>query len=142
MPVSVDVEQRSVFWLMEDLQDASRNIKSRVADVYQTSGPTFVRTAVRLAPEDTGALKRSIGYTVNRRIPRIRIGSIKRSVNPKSGRLAMSYARYVHDGTSRMPPRPFVSQSIAKHTTPQGAFMRGLRKAGVANIGRSTGGLR
>ena len=141
MAASVDVNQRAVFWLLEDLIDANAGIKERVAEVYVKSGPTFVRTAQRLSPEDTGALKRSIHFTVAKRIPRMRIGSIKRVKNPKTGKLATTYAPYVHDGTSRMAPRPFIWQAVMQHTTPQGNFMRGLRKAGVGNIGRSTGGL-
>lgn len=141
MSISVDIDQHAVAFLIADLVNAEVGIKDRVADVMESSGPTFVRSAVQFAPEDTGALRASIGYTVARRTPRLRVGSIKRTKNPKSGRLAKSYAGYVHDGTSRMAPRPFVDKAVKKHTTAQGRFMRGLRKAGVANIGRSTGGL-
>lgn len=141
MPISVDIDARSVHWLTEDLHNAASGIKDRVADVMTESGPRMVKTAKRLVPKDTHALERSIDYTVNRRIPRMRVGPMKLTKNPKSGKLAISYAGYVHDGTSRMPPRPFVWDAIKQHTTDQSRYMRGMREAGVANIGRSTGGL-
>ena len=142
MPVSVEVDAREVHLLQFDLANASRDIKDRVADVMQSSGPTFVRTAKQIVPVDTGALQRSIHFTVARREPRLRIGPTKRIRNPKGGNLVQTYAGYVHDGTRTMPGRPFIRQAVERHTTPQGQFMRGLRKAGIANIGRSTGGLR
>ena len=74
-------------------------------------------------------------------MPRLRLGSLKRNKNPKSGKLAQTYAGYVHDGTWKMDPNPYVDIAVDRHTTEQGAFMRGLRKAGVAHIGRSTGGM-
>lgn len=141
MGISVTTDQKAVHFLIADLVDAETGITDRVADVFERSGPTFVRTAKRLAPKDTHALEKSIDYTVARSIPRLRFGPMKRTKNPKSGQLAISYAGYVHDGTSRMPGRPFVTQAYERHSTDQSNFMRGLRKAGVANIGRSTGGL-
>jgi hypothetical protein len=32
-------------------------------------------------------------------------------INPRTG-LPVDYARHVHDGTSRMPPRPFLLQAM------------------------------
>ncbi len=141
MPISVEVDTREIFLLTADLNLAADGIKERIADVMQASGPTFVRTAKQIVPVDTGALKRSIHFTVARREPRLRIGPTKRVKNPKSGRLVQTYAGYVHDGTRTMPGRPFIWDSVKRHTTAQGNFMRGIRKAGVATIDRSTGGL-
>lgn len=142
MSIQVEIDDKAILKLLADIDKAGSGVKDRVADVYQATGPTFVRSAQQFAPEDTGALRRSIGFTVNRRMPRLRFGSIKKSINPKSGRPASTYAGYVHDGTARMGPRPFVRQSFKKHTTQQGNFMRGMRKAGIADLGRSTGGSR
>jgi len=75
-------------------------------------------TAKQLCPVDTGSLQKSIrlhrvarpgGHTVS-------IGVIAggRVVNPKTGRV-VDYARYVHDGTSRMAPRPFLAEAVAIH---------------------------
>ena len=140
MSIRVTVTDNAVRLLVVDLTGAGRGIKGRVADVFNETGPRIVRTAKQLVPKDTHALERSLGYTVNRRIPRLRIGAIKSSINPKTNRPASTYAKYVHDGTSRVGPRPFIDNAIRKHTTDQSNYMRGLRKAGIANIGRSTGG--
>ncbi len=142
MSIQVEINDRAIAKLLIDIDKAGRDVKDRVADVYTSTAPMFVRSAKQFAPEDTGALRRSIGSTVNRRMPRLRFGSIKRSINPKSGKPASGYAGYVHDGTAKKGPRPFVRQSYKKHTTAQGAFMRGMRKAGIGNLGKSTGGLR
>jgi hypothetical protein len=136
----VTVDDDAVGRLIVDLSDASRNVKDRVADVYKKSGPTFVREMQRVVRVDTGTLRRSLHFTVNRRIPRMRLGALKRNKNPKSGQLAQDYAGYVHSGTWKMTPNPFIDMAYNRHSTEQGSFMRGLRKAGVANIGRSTGG--
>lgn len=140
MSIQIEIDDKAIAKLLIDIDKAGRGVKDRVADVYQGTGPIFVRSAKQFAPIDTGALRRSIGFTVNRRMPRLRFGSIKKSINPKSGRPASTYAGFVHDGTAKMGPRPFVRQSFKKHTTQQGAFMRGMRKAGIADLGKSTGG--
>ncbi len=140
MSIQVEIDDKAILKLLIDIDRAGSGVKDRVADVYKATGPMFVRSAKRFAPEDTGALRRSIGYTVNRKIPRLRFGPIKKSINPKSGRPASTYAGFVQHGTTTMGPRPFVRQSFKQHTTSQGAFMRGMRKAGIADLGKSTGG--
>jgi len=142
--ITVEFDDRGqVQRLLLDFKDADRGIKDRAADVFVATGPTFVRTMKRVVRVDTGALQRSLHFTVNRKMPRMRIGSLKRTKNPKSGKLAQTYAGYVHSGTWKMDPNPYVDIAYEQHTTDQGKFMRGLRQAGVANIpGRSTGGVR
>ncbi len=142
MSIQLEIHDRQLLKLLTDIDRAGRDVKKRVADVYEATGPIFVRSAKQFAPIDTGALRGSMGYKVNRRMPRLRFGTLKRSINPKSGRPATTYAGYVHEGTTRMGPRPFIRQSLKKHTTAQGAFMRGMRKAGIADLGKSTGGVR
>ena len=142
MSIQVETKDFGLVDLIIDIDNAKDGIVGRVADVFVASAPTFVRTAKRLTPVDTGALQRSLDSRVNRRMPRLRFGTLKRSINPKSGKDAKTYARHVHGGTARVGPRPFLTQALRRHTTPQGTFMRGMRKAGVANIGKSTGGLR
>ncbi len=140
MSIQVEINDKAILDLIADIDKASRDVKDRVAEVYKGTGPIFVRSAKRFAPRDTGALRKSIGYRVNVKLPSLRFGAINRSINPKSGKPASSYSRDVHFGTPKMGPRPFLSQSLKKHTTPQGAFYRGMRKAGIADIGKSTGG--
>jgi len=142
LSIQVEINDKAILELLADIDKAGREVKDRVAEVYKKTGPTFVRSAKRFTPVDTGALQRSIGYRVNVKLPSLRFGSLNRSINPKSGKPASTYAGYVHDGTPRMGPRPFLSQSLKKHTTREGNFYRGMRKAGVANLGRSTGGAR
>lgn len=141
--IQVEMDGRGHFVaLVVDLDDAADGIEDRVADVFEDSGPTFVRTMRRIVPKDTHALEESLGYSVQRKGPVMRLGVTGHVINPKSGQPTTAYASYVHDGTWKMHPRPFLDMAFYKHTTPQGKFMRGLRRAGVGNIGRSTGGLR
>ena len=140
--ISVEMDGRAGFVaLIVDLHDAQEGIEGRVADVFEGTGPMFVRTMERIVPVDTGALQESLGYDVQRRGPVMRLGVTSLVINPKSGKPSSDYAAYVHDGTWKMNPRPFLDMAVYKHTTPQGKFMRGLRKAGIGNIGRSTGGI-
>ena len=140
--IGIDVDDHGHFLaLVVDLIDAESGIEDRVADVMSSSGPTFVDTMQRIVPVDTGSLQESLGYRVQRKGPVMRLGVVDHVINPKSGQPTTDYASYVHDGTWKMNPRPFLDMAVYKHTTPQGKFMRGMRKAGVANIGRSTGGL-
>jgi hypothetical protein len=140
LSIQVEINDRAILKLLIDIDQAGRGVKDRVADVYTASGPMFVRTMKQVVRKDTRALERSLSHTVNRKFPRLRFGSIKKSINPKSGRPASTYAPHVHDGTARMTPNPFTRIAFNRHTTPQGAFMRGMRRAGIGNIGKSTGG--
>ncbi|MCH9003519.1 MAG: HK97 gp10 family phage protein [Planctomycetes bacterium] len=142
MSIQVEITDKALLQLLIDIDKADRDVKDRVADVYKATGHMFRESARRFAPIDTGALRKSIGFSVNRKMPRLRFGTIRKAINPKSGKPATTYASYVHEGTARVGPRPFLTQSLKRHTTPQGAFMRGMRKAGIADIGKSTGGLR
>ena len=143
MPFRVTVQANAVRGLLIDMKDATDGAYERVVDVMEATGPTLVRTARQRVPVDTGSLKRSIAYRVYTltRHPRMRFGPFRSSPDRRGGdKNVLDYAGYVHDGTARMGPRPFIDEAVAKHTTDQGKFMRGLRKAGVANLGRSTGG--
>jgi len=55
------------------------------------------------APYDTGMLMRSITY---------RVDDTKTSVDGRVG-TNLEYSLYVHEGTSKMPSRPFLSDAIA-----------------------------
>lgn len=136
MPIRVDVDDRGTRILIADLAQAASGIEGRIADVHESVGPTIVRTAKRSAPVDTGTLRRSIDYSVNRRKQALRIGALRRFRNPRTGQLAASYLPYVHDGTSRMPPRPFIRNAIRRHSGPGSKLIRGYQKAGVTPIDR------
>jgi hypothetical protein len=145
MSLRITVNQNAVRGLIVDMKDARDGAAPRVAKVMEATGPTLVRTARRVVPVDTGSLYRRIWYKVytSGPNPRMRFGPMNSSPDRRgSDKNALEYAGYVHDGTASMGPRPFIDQAVAKHTTPQGKFMRGLRAAGVARLGRSTGGYR
>jgi hypothetical protein len=135
----VEVNDHGVGVLLIGLERAQRDIKDRVADVFVATGPMFVREMQRVVRVDTGTLQKSLHFQVNRRMPRLRLGSLKRNKNPKSGQLAQTYAGYVHSGTWKMAANPYIDIAIEKHTTAQGKFMRGIRKA--MDLPGSTGGV-
>ncbi len=64
-----------------------------------------------LCPADTGALRASIRVERVGQNAAALVAGGAAYVNPKTGR-PVDYAAAVHDGTSRTPPRPFLSQAI------------------------------
>jgi HK97 gp10 family phage protein len=137
MPIRVTADDRALHLLLVDIDKARSGIGARVADVLTDTAPTIMRTIDRTVPVDTGALKASMDYTVNRKKSTLRIGALKRSINPKTLRPASTYLGYVHDGTVHMAPRPFIRNAIRKHSGPNSKLMVGLRKAGVTPIDRT-----
>lgn len=76
----------------------------------------MVEEARSLCPVDTGALASSI--RAERRGP-FRTALVAGGggfINPRTGR-EVDYARLVHDGTSRMPARPFLLQAVLAERT-------------------------
>lgn len=71
----------------------------------------MVATAKTLCPVDTGALMSSIRWERRGPYEAALIAGGGGFINPRTGR-EVDYARYVHDGTSRMPARPFLLQAI------------------------------
>ena len=143
MAFRVTINKNAVRGLIVDMKDAADGASDRVAAVMEDTGPTLVRTARRLVPVDTGSLQRRIWYKVytSGPNPRMRFGPMHSSPDKRGGdKNAIKYAGYVHDGAQGRAPRPFIDQAVAQHTTDQGKFVRGLRKAGVARLGKSTGG--
>jgi len=78
-------------------------------------------------PVDTGALKRSIRLVSRETMPRgsfvagrdvtenfMVIAGGPPFINPKTKRF-IDYAQAVHDGTLKQPPRPFLTDSVAKN---------------------------
>jgi len=73
--------------------------------------PFMIAAAKSLCPIDTGALMRSIRAERRGPYETALIAGGGGFINPRTGR-EVDYARYVHDGTSRMPARPFLLQAI------------------------------
>jgi len=98
---------------LEDLGYELRLLPAKVSEATANvlCLPWFEDTAKSLCPVDTLALLSSI-RTEARGLHEVAIvaggGGF---ANPRTGR-EVDYARDVHDGTSRMPPRPFLLQAV------------------------------
>ena len=77
----------------------------------------MVEVAKSLCPVDTGALRASI--RAEKRGPNMTVLAAggEGFINPSTGRV-VDYAGFVHDGTSRMAPRPFLMQAILEDRLP------------------------
>jgi hypothetical protein len=73
--------------------------------------PWMLAAAQSLCPVDTGALLGSIRWELRGPHGAALIAGGLGYVNPRTGR-PVDYARHVHDGTSRMPARPFLLQAV------------------------------
>lgn len=136
MPIRVDADSRGTRLLTLDLAAAVSGIAGRIADVHRAAGPIMLRTMKRNAPKDTHTLEKSLDYTVNVRKRTLRFGALRGYINPKSRQRASAYLPYVHDGTSRMPGRPFIEDAVKNHSGPGSTLMRGYARAGVGPIDR------
>ena len=98
---------------LEDLGHELRLLPLKVSEATANvlRLPWFQDTAKSLCPVDTSALLSSI-RTESRGPHEVAIvaggGGF---INPRTGR-EVDYARQVHDGTSRMPARPFLLQAV------------------------------
>ena len=73
--------------------------------------PWMLAAAQSFCPVDTGALLGSIRWELRGPHEAALIAGGLGYVNPRTGR-PVDYARHVHDGTSRMPARPFLLQAV------------------------------
>jgi HK97 gp10 family phage protein len=73
--------------------------------------PRVVSYAKALCPVQTGALRDSIRVENPRPYTAKLVAGGGRHVNALTGKV-VDYARHVHDGTSRMPARPFLAQAL------------------------------
>jgi len=67
--------------------------------------------AMAFCPVDSGALLSTIRVEQRSIYQAALIAGSMNVINPKTGR-PVDYARYVHDGTSKMPGRPFLLQAV------------------------------
>ena len=68
---------------------------------------SIVKQAKTICPVDTGALRSSIRQEWPEPLHIIFKAGGKDYINPKTGHW-VDYAHYVHEGTSKMAPRPFI----------------------------------
>lgn len=71
----------------------------------------MILAAKALCPVDTGALMASVRAERRGALESALVAGGGGYVNPRTLR-PVDYARHVHDGTSRTPPRPFLLQAI------------------------------
>ena len=98
---------------LEDLALELSLIPQRISDaVSVTLGqPRLEASSKAFCPVYTGALMGSI--RTERRGPHViaLVAGGASYINPRTGR-PVDYARHVHDGTSRVPARPFLLQAV------------------------------
>jgi len=68
-------------------------------------------TAMAFCPVDSGALLSTIRVELRSIYRAALIAGSMNVINPKTGR-PVDYARLVHDGTTKMPGRPFILQAV------------------------------
>ena len=73
--------------------------------------PWMLAAAQSFCPVDTGALLGSIRWEPRGPHEAALVAGGLGYINPRTGR-PVDYARHVHDGTSRMPARPFLLQAV------------------------------
>lgn len=73
--------------------------------------PYMLAAAQAFCPVDTGALLGTIRVERRGLYAVALVAGGMQFINPRTGR-PVDYARFVHDGTSKMPPRPFLLQAV------------------------------
>ncbi len=92
-----------------ELRMLPRKIGEATSIVLQM--PWMEAAAKAFCPADTGALMGSIRAEMRGPHMMALVAGGGGYINPRTGR-PVDYARHVHDGTSRMPPRPFLLQAV------------------------------
>jgi len=98
---------------LEDLAMELRLLLGKVSEAASLTlqMPWMVTAAKSFCPIDTGALMASIRAEPRGPLAVALVAGGGGHVNPRTGR-AVDYACHVHDGTSRMPARPFLLQAV------------------------------
>jgi HK97 gp10 family phage protein len=85
--------------------------KIREATMLALQIPWMLDAAQSFCPVDTGALLGSVRWEIRGPLEAALIAGGLGYINPRTG-LPVTYAKYVHDGTNRMPARPFLLQAV------------------------------
>jgi len=98
---------------LEDLGLELRLLPQRIGEAASLTlqMPWMLAAAQSFCPVDTGALLSSIRWEIRGPHEAALVAGGLNYVNPRTGR-PVTYARHVHDGTSRTPARPFLLQAI------------------------------
>jgi len=97
----------------EDLGLELRMLPQRIGEAAHVAlqMPWMVAAAKSFCPVDTGALMASIRAERRGALRAALVAGGGGFFNPRTGR-EVDYAVPVHEGTSRMPPRPFLLQAV------------------------------
>ena len=98
---------------LEDLALELRMVPQKIEEAAQVTlqMPFMVAAAKAFCPMDTGALMASIRAEMREGLSAALVAGGGGYFNPRTG-MPIDYARHVHDGTSRVPPRPFLLQAV------------------------------
>lgn len=126
--------------LAADLASAAGRSDTIARNVQEKYGRLVVREAKRLAPVDTGALKRSIQFEESGEAGRsgLRGVTISADTSEETGR---EYSGYVEFGTAHQPPQPFMRPALRKYArayreelVDEAAKLIGTKRATLAAI--------
>lgn len=110
--------------LSADLTAAGRQVGNKARAVVRKAAIDIERDAKALAPVDTGNLKSSIGHSD------LRIGttgSLVAEIGPTA-----NYGVFLENGTSRMPPQPFMGPAADRNTP---SFEQAMAQLGAEALG-------
>jgi len=131
VPVNIEFEVTGDEAWVAALRWKQTNVVDEIQDTFMLYGQKVTDSAqkyVRSNAYDTGSLHRSIDWKTQegRSFIKLEVGPMKDALDRSSGdKEATDYAHWVHDGTSRMAPRPFMDVAWKKH---EKRLMRKMRK--------------
>ena len=98
---------------LEDLGLELRLIPQKIGEAakFTLQMPWMEAAAKSFCPVDTAALMGSIRAEMRGPYAMALVAGGGDFINPRTGR-PVDYARYVHDGTSRMPAKPFLLMAV------------------------------
>ena len=98
---------------LEDLGLELRLLPQKISEAATLTMqmPWMLAAAHSFCPVDTGALLGSVRWELRGPHEAVLVAGGLGYINPRTGR-PVDYARHVHDGTSRMPARPFLLQAV------------------------------
>ena len=98
---------------LEDLGLELRLLPQKIGEaaILTLQMPWMLAAAQSFCPVDTGALLGSVRWELRSPYEAALVAGGLSYINPRTG-LPVDYASYVHDGTSRMPARPFLLQAV------------------------------
>jgi len=98
---------------IDELEDELRSLPDKIGIAAETAldNQNILELAKINCPVMTGALRDSIRFIKATPLHIVFFAGGVQFINPLTGHW-VDYARYVHEGTSKMPPRPFLLQAI------------------------------